>query len=83
VNTWGGGRGKSDAEVNLLYDAKSRATRRSPRNRSTCAGGAEYGQGAQAVKDVTGKSLEEMENMSDEELEALVVSWRRNTAMST
>ncbi|WP_020483433.1 hypothetical protein [Methylomonas sp. MK1] len=65
-------KGKSDAEVNRLYDAKIKqttedATRLAQEARSALS----QGKGAAAVKQVTGKSLQELENMSDEEAEAL------------
>jgi hypothetical protein len=60
--------GKSDAEVNSLYDAKLKEATQTAQSAQKALSG---GQGAAAVKQVTGKSMSEMENMSDEELEAL------------
>ena len=60
--------GKSDAEVNNLYEAKMKEATQTAQSARTALS---EGQGAAAVKQVTGKSMAEMENMSDEELEAL------------
>jgi hypothetical protein len=64
--------GKSDAEVIRLYDAKvaedmAAANLAAARAREALSSG----QGAAAVKQVTGKTMEELENMTDEEAEAL------------
>ena len=64
--------GKSDAEVLILYDAKiaediATANQHAAEAREALSSG----QGAAAVKQVTGKTLEELENMTDEEAEAL------------
>ncbi|WNB75422.1 hypothetical protein [Methylomonas koyamae] len=64
--------GKSDAEVDRLYQARTRqnqqeAERLSAETRAALSSG----QGAAAVKQVTGKTLQELENMSDTEAEAL------------
>jgi len=59
--------GKSDAEVNDLYDAKIKEGTQTTQNARKALS---EGQGADAVKQVTGKSMEELENMSDEEAEA-------------
>jgi hypothetical protein len=64
--------GKSDAEVDTLYaakiksdtDAANRAADEARRKLSS-------GQGAAALKQTTGKSLQEIQNMSDAELDAL------------
>jgi uncharacterized protein YfaP (DUF2135 family) len=65
-------KGKSDAEVNRLYDAKIKQTTEEANRLAQEARSAfSQGQGAVAVKQVTGKSLQELENMSDEEAEAL------------
>ncbi|AMK76176.1 MULTISPECIES: hypothetical protein [Methylomonas] len=65
-------KGKSDAEVNRLYDAKIKQTTEDANRLAQEARSAlSQGQGAAAVKQVTGKSLQELENMSDEEAEAL------------
>ncbi|MDT4290166.1 hypothetical protein RO575_11405 [Methylomonas sp. MO1] len=65
-------KGKSDAEVNRLYDAKIKQTTEDANRLAQEARSAlSQGQGAAAVKQVTGKSLHELENMSDEEAEAL------------
>jgi hypothetical protein len=72
--------GKSDAEVRKLYDAKVAAYQEQG---EAAAAGAPTAAEAEkrerdtraerddAVKQMTGKSLEELENMSDEEAEAL------------
>jgi hypothetical protein len=59
--------GKSDAEVNDLYDAKIKEGTQTAQNARKALS---EGQGADAVKQVTGKSMAELENMSDEEAEA-------------
>ena len=63
--------GKSDAEVNRLYDAKIKATTEEANQAAqTAREQLSTGQGAAAVKQVTGKSMAELENMSDEEADA-------------
>ncbi len=65
-------KGKSDAEVNRLYDAKLKQTTEEANRAAQEAHNAlSQGQGAAAVKQVTGKTLQELENMSDAEAEAL------------
>ncbi|MEI8571857.1 hypothetical protein U737_20915 [Methylomonas sp. LW13] len=65
-------KGKSDAEVNRLYDAKiKQTTDEANRLAQEARSALSQGQGAAAVKQVTGKSLQELENMSDEEADAL------------
>jgi hypothetical protein len=65
-------KGKSDAEVNHLYDDKIKADTESAKQFAQSARKAlTSGQGAAAVKKVTGKSLQELENMSDAEADAL------------
>ncbi|OAI04286.1 hypothetical protein A1353_13565 [Methylomonas methanica] len=65
-------KGKSDVEVNRLYDAKiKQTTEEANRLVQEARSALSQGQGAAAVKQVTGKSLRELENMSDEEAEAL------------
>jgi hypothetical protein len=65
-------KGKSDAEVNSLYDAKiKQTTEEANRLAQEARSALSQGHGAAAVKQVTGKSLQELENMSDEEAEAL------------
>lgn len=65
--------GKSDAEVNRLYDAKLKSDmERAGQAAESSRNALSHGQGADALKQVTGKSLKEMENMSDEEAEALI-----------
>ena len=64
--------GKSDAEVVKLYDAKiaedmAAANLGAAKAREALSSG----QGAAAVKQVTGKTMEELENMTEEEAEAL------------
>lgn len=64
--------GKSDAEVSKLYDAKIK--RDTEAGQAAAKAGREalsQGQGAAALHQVTGKSLSELENMSDAEAEAL------------
>ncbi len=65
-------KGKSDAEIDQLYDAKTAETNATAQ-RAVQEGRAalSQGQGAKALKQVTGKTLQELENMSDEEAEAL------------
>lgn len=65
-------KGKSDAEVNRLYDVKIKQTTEDA-NRLTQEGRSalSQGQGAVAVKQVTGKSLQELETMSNEETDGL------------
>lgn len=65
--------GKSDAEVNRLYDAKLKGDmERAGRTVESSRNALSHGQGADALKQVTGKSLKDMENMSDAEAEALI-----------
>ncbi len=64
--------GKSDAEVVKLYEAKiaedmAAANLAAAKAREALSSG----QGAAAVKQVTGKTMEELENMTEEEAEAL------------
>lgn len=64
--------GKSDAEVNRLYDAH--IARKTAEANAAIAEGQQAlnsGAGAAALKSVTGHSLQEMQSMSDEELEAM------------
>lgn len=64
--------GKSDAEVNRLYDAKIKQTSEDANRMAQEARSAlSQGQGAAALKRVTGKTLQELENMSDAEADAL------------
>ena len=72
--------GKSDAEVRRLYDAKLAAYQKQGEAAAAAAPTAEEAEkqardtrdaSGAAVKEMTGKSLEELENMSDEEAEAL------------
>jgi hypothetical protein len=71
--------GKSDAEVRQLYEAKiqahERAARAAAANAPTAAETEKMERDIQAgtatVEEMTGKSIEELENMSDEEAEAL------------
>ena len=65
-------KGKSDAEVNALYEARIKqdtAAAAAAHSKARAALGS--GDGAAAVKQVTGKSMADMESMSDAELEAL------------
>lgn len=64
--------GKSDAEVTRLYDAKvARTTAEANASAAEARQALSSGQGAAAVKDVTGHSMKDIENMSDAELDAL------------
>jgi len=64
--------GKSDAEVERLYDAKIRKdTEAAQQTMATGRAAMSQGQGAAALKSVTGKSMKEIESMSDAELDAL------------
>lgn len=64
--------GKSEAEVNRLYDARV-AARTAEANRMAAEGmrKANSPEARAATKEVTGYSMEEMSKMSDAELEAL------------
>ena len=71
-------KGKSDAEVNALYDAKVKtdtAAGLEAHKRATAA--MSSGEGAAALKQVTGKSMADLENMSDAELEAMAEEMQR------
>ncbi len=64
--------GKTDAEISALYDAKIKAdTEQGMRAYQQGREALSHGAGADAVKNVTGKTLQELENMTDEEAEAL------------
>ncbi len=65
-------KGKSEAEVNRLYDAKV-AAKTAEANRVAAEGmrKANSPEARAAAKEVTGYSMEEMSKMSDAELEAL------------
>ena len=64
--------GKSDAEVDKLYAAKIKSdTDAAYRVADEGKRALSSGQGAAAVKQVTGKSMKEIQNMSDAELDAL------------
>ncbi len=64
--------GKSDAEVNRLYDAKiTQDTAAANKSAQDAQKALSSGQGAAAVKSVTGKSMQDIQNMSDAELDAL------------
>jgi len=63
--------GKSDAEVSKLYDAKIRKDTDSAYKAADEGKAAlSSGQGAAAMKQTTGKSMKEIQNMSEAELEA-------------
>ncbi|MDD2770230.1 MAG: hypothetical protein PHT19_16010 [Methylococcus sp.] len=65
--------GKSDTEVNRLYEAKTkRAMEDAARASQQLRDSLSQGQGAAALKQATGKSLKELDNMSNEEAEALI-----------
>ncbi|TPQ28244.1 hypothetical protein [Methylomonas koyamae] len=64
--------GKTDAEVDRLYQAQIRQNQQEAERLSAEARAVlSSGQGAAAVKQITGKTLQELENMSDAEAEAL------------
>ena len=64
--------GKSDAEVNRLYDAKVRKDTDTANKQAAAARSAmSQPQNDAALKSVTGKSMKDLEKMSDAELEAL------------
>ena len=60
--------GKSDDEVNRLFDEKNRKAMEDADKFQKSATGA--GQSDASLKQMTGKSMEELQNMSDEEAEA-------------
>ena len=63
--------GKSDAEVDKLYDAKNKKDTATAYKEADAAKAAlSSGQGAAAMKSTTGKSMKEVQNMSEAELEA-------------
>ncbi|MEQ1887972.1 MAG: hypothetical protein ABL951_02190 [Alphaproteobacteria bacterium] len=67
-----GGEGKSGAELDALYDAKiKRDTESGMQAAEAARKSLGSGNGAAAVKQVTGKTMQELENMTDEEAEAL------------
>jgi hypothetical protein len=64
--------GKSDAEVDKLYAARIKSdTDAANRAADNAKRALSSGQGADAVKQTTGKSMKEMQNMSSAELDAL------------
>jgi hypothetical protein len=64
--------GKSDSEVSALYDAKIKSdTAEAYRAAEQARNALQSPEGAAAIKQVTGKTLEQLENMTDEEAEAL------------
>ena len=63
--------GKSDAEVSKLYDAKiKKDTDAAYKGADEAKSALSSGQGAAAMKSTTGKSMKEIQNMSEAELEA-------------
>lgn len=63
--------GKSDAEVDKIYDAKIKTDTATAYKEADAAKAAlSSGQGAAAMKSTTGKSMQEIQNMSDAEREA-------------
>ena len=63
--------GKSDAEVDKLYDAKiKKDTAAAYKEADAGRAALSSGQGAAAMKSTTGKSMQEIQNMSDAEREA-------------
>lgn len=64
--------GKSDSEVNALYDAKIESdTAEAYRAAGQALKAMQSPEGEAAINQVTGKTLEQLENMTDEEAEAL------------
>lgn len=64
--------GKSDSEVNALYDAKIKSdTAEAYRAAEQARNAMQTPEGAAAIKQVTGKTLEQLENMTEQEAEAL------------
>jgi hypothetical protein len=64
--------GKSDADVDKLYAARIKSdTDAANRAADNAKRALSSGQGADAVKQTTGKSMKEMQNMSSAELDAL------------
>lgn len=64
--------GKSDAEVNRLYDAHlARKTAEAHAAAAEAQKALSSGAGAAALKQVTGHSLQDLQSLSDEELDAL------------
>lgn len=63
--------GKSDAEVDRMYDAHIAATTANAQHAAAKAQQTMSSGGAAALKQVTGKSMSELQSLSDEELEAL------------
>jgi hypothetical protein len=64
--------GKSDADVDKLYAAKIKSdTDAAYRTADEAKRALSSGQGAAALKQTTGKSMKEIQNMSDAELDAL------------
>ena len=71
-------KGKSDAEVNALYDAKIKKTQAEGfASADKTQEALSSGQNAAALKQVTGKSMAEIQNMSDEELEAMAAEMEK------
>lgn len=75
-------KGKSDAEVSAMFDAKiardsQNATRTAADIQKKTQASVGSGDGAKALKDMTGKSLADMQNMSDAELEVLGADMER------
>ncbi len=64
--------GKSDAEVNRLYDAKVRKDQETAKQQAATARKAmSQPENEAAMKSVTGKSMKDLEKMSPAELDAL------------
>ena len=70
--------GKSDADVNRLYDALI-AAKTAEANAAIAEGqkALSSGAGAAALKSVTGHSMQELQSMSDEDLEALAAEMEK------
>ena len=70
--------GKSDADVNRLYDAHI-AAKTAEANAAIAEGqkALSSGAGAAALKSVTGHSMQELQSMSDEDLEALAAEMEK------
>lgn len=71
-------KGKSDTQVNAMYDAHiQRLQQDAMRGAAGAKSGMSSGQGAAALKQTTGKSMAEIQNLSDAELDALASEMER------
>ena len=62
---------KTNTKINQLYQTQTRQNQQKTERLSAKTHTLSNSQGAAAVKQVTGKTLQELENMSDAEAEAL------------